>query len=104
MKRFVDLADLSRDEVSNLLELARRLEEHPEPQALAGKILGMVFFNPSLRTLRVVPGGHVEARRHVVRDHARPGHLAARDEARRRDEWRRGGARARRHSGARVLL
>jgi N-acetylornithine carbamoyltransferase len=57
MKRFVDLADLSRDEVKNLLDLARRLEQHPEPQALAGKILGMVFFNPSLRTLASFQAG-----------------------------------------------
>jgi N-acetylornithine carbamoyltransferase len=51
MKRFVDLADLSRDEVVALLELARRLERQPEPHALAGRLLGLVFFNPSLRTL-----------------------------------------------------
>jgi len=51
MKRFLDLADLGRDEVLALLELARRLEKHPEPHALAGKLLGLVFFNPSLRTL-----------------------------------------------------
>ena len=51
MKHFLDLADLGRDEVLELLALARRLEAHPEPHALAGKILGLVFFNPSLRTL-----------------------------------------------------
>ena len=51
MKDFLDLADLGRDEVLELLALARRLEAHPEPHALAGKILGLVFFNPSLRTL-----------------------------------------------------
>jgi len=34
MKRFLDLADLERDEVSALLELARRLETSPEPQVL----------------------------------------------------------------------
>ena len=51
MKNFFDLADLSREQVQDLLALARRLETHPEPQALAGKILGLVFFNPSLRTL-----------------------------------------------------
>jgi ornithine carbamoyltransferase len=57
MKRFLDLADLERDEVVALLDLARRLQEHPEPQALAGKILGLVFFNPSLRTLASFQAG-----------------------------------------------
>jgi N-acetylornithine carbamoyltransferase len=51
MKRFLDLADFSREQVLALLDLARRLERHPDPKALAGKILGLVFFNPSLRTL-----------------------------------------------------
>ena len=51
MKRFVDLADCEREEVLSLLELARRLERTAEPRALAGKILGLLFFNPSLRTL-----------------------------------------------------
>jgi len=51
MKRFLDLADFGRDEVLSLLELARRLEKQPEPHALTGRILGLVFFNPSLRTL-----------------------------------------------------
>jgi N-acetylornithine carbamoyltransferase len=51
MRRFLDLADFERDEVLSLLELARRLEKQPEPHALAGRILGLVFFNPSLRTL-----------------------------------------------------
>ncbi|HTW73826.1 MAG TPA: N-acetylornithine carbamoyltransferase [Steroidobacteraceae bacterium] len=51
MRRFVDLADLSRAQVLALLALAGRLEQRPEPQALAGKILGLLFMNPSLRTL-----------------------------------------------------
>ncbi len=57
MDRFVDLADLSRDEVVDLLALAARLERQPEPNALAGKILGLVFFNPSLRTLSSFQAG-----------------------------------------------
>jgi N-acetylornithine carbamoyltransferase len=57
MQRFVDLADLSRDEVVDLLALAAHLEMHPEPQALAGRILGLVFFNPSLRTLSSFQAG-----------------------------------------------
>lgn len=51
MKRFLDLADFEREEVLSLLELARRLERQGEPRALTGKILGLLFFNPSLRTL-----------------------------------------------------
>jgi N-acetylornithine carbamoyltransferase len=57
MKRFLDLADLGREEVTALLELACRLEKAPEPHALAGKILGLVFFNPSLRTLASFQAG-----------------------------------------------
>jgi N-acetylornithine carbamoyltransferase len=51
LHRFVDLADFSREEVVDLLALARRLETKPDPRALAGRILGLLFFNPSLRTL-----------------------------------------------------
>jgi ornithine carbamoyltransferase len=51
VKRFVDLAEFTREEVLELLELARRLERRCEPRALTGKLLGLVFFNPSLRTL-----------------------------------------------------
>jgi N-acetylornithine carbamoyltransferase len=57
MKRFLDLADFSREEILDLLALARHLEQHPEPRALAGKILGLVFFNPSLRTLASFQAG-----------------------------------------------
>ena len=51
MHNFLDLADYSREQVIELLTLAERLQKKPEPQALAGKILGLLFFNPSLRTL-----------------------------------------------------
>ena len=57
MNRFLDLAHLSREEVIDLLALAQRLQDHPEPQALAGKILGLVFMNPSLRTLASMQAG-----------------------------------------------
>jgi N-acetylornithine carbamoyltransferase len=51
MNHFLDLADLEREQVVELLALADRLQKRPEPQALAGKLLGLLFFNPSLRTL-----------------------------------------------------
>jgi N-acetylornithine carbamoyltransferase len=57
LRRFLDLADFSRDEILDLLALAQRLQDHPQPHALAGKILGLVFFNPSLRTLASFQAG-----------------------------------------------
>ncbi|MDH3431302.1 MAG: N-acetylornithine carbamoyltransferase [Gammaproteobacteria bacterium] len=51
MKAFNDLADFSSDEIAALLELALRLEQHPEPEALRGKVLSLLFLSPSLRTL-----------------------------------------------------
>jgi N-acetylornithine carbamoyltransferase len=57
LRRFIDLADFSRDELLALLELSRRLEARPEPQALTGKVLGLLFMNPSLRTLASFQSG-----------------------------------------------
>jgi len=51
MNCFNDLADFSAAEIEELLVLARRLDESPEPQALEGKVLSLLFLSPSLRTL-----------------------------------------------------
>jgi N-acetylornithine carbamoyltransferase len=51
MKAFNDLADFSNEEIAALLELAGRLDTHPEPVALRGKVLSLLFLSPSLRTL-----------------------------------------------------
>ena len=51
MKAFNDLADFSDEELEALLTLARRLDEQPEPTALRGKVLSLLFLSPSLRTL-----------------------------------------------------
>jgi N-acetylornithine carbamoyltransferase len=51
MERFNDLADLSIEEVRALLKLAGKLEREPQPRALQGKVLGLLFLSPSLRTL-----------------------------------------------------
>ena len=51
MKRFNDLADHTVTEISDLLELAARLDAKPEPRALEGKVLSLLFLSPSLRTL-----------------------------------------------------
>jgi N-acetylornithine carbamoyltransferase len=51
VKRFLDLADFDRAEILDLLALAQSLADHPPGAVLAGKVLGLVFLNPSLRTL-----------------------------------------------------
>ena len=51
MKSFNDLADFSNEEIQTLVELATRLDARPEPLALQGKVLSLLFLSPSLRTL-----------------------------------------------------
>jgi N-acetylornithine carbamoyltransferase len=57
MKRFVDLAELGNEGVADLLALASRLQRTPHPEALQGKILALLFFDPSLRTLASFQAG-----------------------------------------------
>ena len=51
IQRFDDLADFSPEQIAALLALAGRLQQRPEPEALKGKVLSLLFLNPSLRTL-----------------------------------------------------
>ena len=51
MKYFNDLADIGIEEINGLISLSQRLDEKPEPRALEGKVLSMLFLNPSLRTM-----------------------------------------------------
>jgi N-acetylornithine carbamoyltransferase len=52
MKHFLTTANLSRDELNGLVASARKLkqERHALSNALAGRSVALVFFNPSLRT------------------------------------------------------
>ena len=51
MRAFNDLADFEDGELADLLALAARLERQPEPEALRGRVLALLFLSPSLRTL-----------------------------------------------------
>ena len=51
MRCFNDLADFSNEEIKGLIALAARLDKNPEPRALEGKVLSLLFLSPSLRTL-----------------------------------------------------
>ena len=57
MRNFLDLGAVGEDTVRELVDLAGRLERTPEPAALAGRVLGLVFLNPSLRTLASFQAG-----------------------------------------------
>jgi len=51
VKYFCDLADISLGEIEKLLSKARDLEHHGSTKELQGKVLALLFLNPSLRTL-----------------------------------------------------
>lgn len=51
VNNFCDLADFSVDEVEKLLTTAKWLEQQKSTQELKGKVLALLFLNPSLRTL-----------------------------------------------------
>lgn len=46
----VSISDLSKEQMLNLLELARYFEEHPNHKILDGRVVATLFFEPSTRT------------------------------------------------------
>lgn len=49
-RNFINTADFTIDEILGLIDLAKRIKSGEANPRLDGMILGMVFFNPSLRT------------------------------------------------------
>ena len=47
---FVTIADLSREEIMYLIEMAQEFEKHPNRELLKGKVVATLFFEPSTRT------------------------------------------------------
>ena len=47
---FVTIADLSREEIMHLIEMAQEFEKHPNIELLKGKVVATLFFEPSTRT------------------------------------------------------
>ena len=50
MRHFLTTEDWSRAELQDLLTHARAFRDDPHGDQLAGRSVGLVFFNPSLRT------------------------------------------------------
>ncbi|MBA4291777.1 acetylornithine carbamoyltransferase [bacterium] len=57
MNDFLSLRTLPRDQVQNLVNLARELKANPINDTLRGKVVGLLFMNPSLRTLASFQAG-----------------------------------------------
>jgi len=57
IRHYTDLADLESSQVEALLASAKDLELDPIRRSLVGRILGLLFFNPSLRTLSSMQAG-----------------------------------------------
>lgn len=49
-RNFLDTQDRSRAELDALLDLASELRRNPRTQAMSGRSIALVFFNPSMRT------------------------------------------------------
>lgn len=47
---FVTIADLTREEIMHLIEMAQEFEKHPNRELLKGKVVATLFFEPSTRT------------------------------------------------------
>lgn len=49
-KSLVSISDIGREEIMQLLETARKFEQHPNRRLLDGKVVATLFFEPSTRT------------------------------------------------------
>lgn len=49
-QNFVTIADMTREEIMHLIEMAHEFECHPNRELLKGKIVATLFFEPSTRT------------------------------------------------------
>ena len=66
MRHFLTTEHWTRAELQALLDDARRLEREPLGRDLAGRAIGLVFFNPSLRTRTSFEVGAMQLGGHAV--------------------------------------
>ena len=55
---FVTIADLTKEKILYMIEMAEEFEKHPNREILKGKVVATLFFEPSTRTdyrLRPLP-------------------------------------------------
>ncbi len=66
IRHFLDTQDYSRAEIDALLDLAARLRKAPRSQAMAGRSIALLFFNPSMRTRTSFEVGAFQLGGHAV--------------------------------------
>ena len=49
-RNFVTIADLSKEKILYMIEMAQEFEKHPNREILKGKVVATLFFEPSTRT------------------------------------------------------
>ena len=47
---FVTIANLTREKILYMIEMAQEFEKHPNRELLKGKVVATLFFEPSTRT------------------------------------------------------
>ena len=47
---FVTIADLTKEKILYMIEMAQEFEKHPNRELLKGKVVATLFFEPSTRT------------------------------------------------------
>jgi len=66
MKNFLSTLDLGKNQLNSLLDDAQRLKQGKAAGTLAGKTMGMVFFNSSLRTRTSFEAGMFQLGGHAL--------------------------------------
>ena len=49
-RNFVTIADLTKEKILYMIEMAEEFEKHPNREILKGKVVATLFFEPSTRT------------------------------------------------------
>ncbi|MGB3842239.1 MAG: aspartate carbamoyltransferase, partial [Bacteroidales bacterium] len=49
-KNLVSINDFTKDEILHVLEMAKKFEENPDRSILNGKLIAVLFYEPSTRT------------------------------------------------------
>lgn len=50
MKDIISMRSLEKEKIEKILDMAKKLEENPQPELLRGKVISSLFFEPSTRT------------------------------------------------------